>query len=77
MAVIRTHPTIAYDMLKNLGFPKPALEIPYCHHEKWDGTGYPRGLKGKQIPFFCPALRRCRRIRCHDHEPFVPRRHAA
>ncbi len=50
-AVIRTHPKIAYDMLKNLGFPKPALEIPYCHHEKWDGTGYPRGLKGEQIPF--------------------------
>ena len=51
MAVIRTHPKIAYDMLKNIGFPKPALEIPYCHHERWDGTGYPRGLKGEQIPF--------------------------
>ena len=51
VAVIRTHPKIAYDMLKCVGFPKPALEIPYCHHEKWNGTGYPRGLKGEQIPF--------------------------
>jgi len=51
IAVMRTHPKIAYDMLKYLGFPEPALEIPYCHHEKWDGTGYPRGLKGEEIPF--------------------------
>ena len=49
--VIRTHPKIAYDMLKYLGFPEPMLEIPYCHHEKWDGTGYPRALKEEEIPF--------------------------
>ncbi len=51
LTVLRTHPKIAFDMLKYLGFPEPAIEIPYCHHEKWDGTGYPRGLKGEQIPF--------------------------
>ena len=51
ITVLRTHPKIAYDMLKYVGFPQPALEIPYCHHEKWDGTGYPRGLKDDEIPY--------------------------
>ena len=37
-------------MLSPIGFLRTALNIPYCHHEKWDGTGYPRGLKGEQIP---------------------------
>ncbi len=44
------HPSYAYDMLATIEYLRPALDIPYCHHEKWDGTGYPRGLKGKQIP---------------------------
>lgn len=48
--VIQKHPQDAYDMLKRIGYLQPALEIPYCHHEKWDGTGYPRGLKGGEIP---------------------------
>ena len=48
--VMRRHPTYAYEMLSPIAFLRPALEIPYCHHEKWDGTGYPRGLKGEQIP---------------------------
>ncbi len=49
-AVMRRHPLYAYEMLSPIEYLRPALDIPYCHHEKWDGTGYPRGLKGKQIP---------------------------
>jgi HD-GYP domain-containing protein (c-di-GMP phosphodiesterase class II) len=49
-AVMRKHPTHAYEMLSPIAFLRPALDIPYCHHEKWDGTGYPRGLRGEEIP---------------------------
>src|SRR5208282_3704892 len=48
--VMRRHPTYAYECLAPIAFLRPALDIPYCHHEKCDGTGYPRGLKGEQIP---------------------------
>ncbi len=48
--IMRKHPMFAYEMLSPIAFLRPALDIPYCHHEKWDGTGYPRGLKGEQIP---------------------------
>ncbi len=48
--IMRFHPTYAYELLKDIHFLKPALTIPYCHHERWDGEGYPRGLKGEQIP---------------------------
>ena len=48
--IIRKHPEAAYDMLKNIPYLKGAIAIPWCHHEHWDGSGYPRGLKGKQIP---------------------------
>lgn len=48
--VMRKHPQFAYDMLSPISYLQDALDIPYCHHEKWDGTGYPRGLKGEQIP---------------------------
>jgi len=47
---MRKHPEFAYEMLSSIGYLKPALNIPYCHHEKWDGSGYPRGLKGDRIP---------------------------
>ena len=47
---MRKHPQYAYDLLKPIAFLAPALDIPYCHHEKWYGTGYPRGLKGEEIP---------------------------
>jgi putative nucleotidyltransferase with HDIG domain len=49
--LIKQHPKYAYDMLKRIEFLLPAIDIPYCHHEKWDGTGYPRGLKEENIPF--------------------------
>lgn len=48
--IMRQHTTIAYEMLSPVAFLRPALDVPYCHHEKWDGTGYPRGLKGEEIP---------------------------
>ncbi len=47
---MRMHPTYAYELLREIEFLRPALDIPYSHHEKWDGTGYPQGLKGDQIP---------------------------
>jgi HD-GYP domain-containing protein (c-di-GMP phosphodiesterase class II) len=47
---IQKHPQDAYNMLNQIDYLRSALEIPYSHHEKWDGTGYPRGLKGKDIP---------------------------
>ena len=48
--IIQRHPQDAYDMLKQIDYLRSALEIPYCHHEMWDGSGYPRGLKGEEIP---------------------------
>ncbi len=48
--VMREHPTLAYTMLAPIAYLRRALDIPYCHHEKWDGTGYPRGLQGEAIP---------------------------
>jgi putative nucleotidyltransferase with HDIG domain len=49
-AIMRTHPTLAVELLRPIAFLAPALDIPWCHHEKWDGTGYPRGLRGEEIP---------------------------
>ena len=49
-AVMRKHPQLAYDLLNPISYLRPAIDIPYCHHEKWDGSGYPRGLKGNEIP---------------------------
>lgn len=48
--IMRKHPEFALEMLSRIEYLKPALDIPYCHHERWDGSGYPRGLKGEQIP---------------------------
>ncbi len=48
--VMQMHPKFAHEMLAPIAFLQPALDIPYCHHERWDGSGYPRGLKGEVIP---------------------------
>ncbi len=48
--VMRRHPVYAHQWLSPIEFLKPAIDIPYSHHEKWDGSGYPRGLKGEDIP---------------------------
>jgi len=45
------HPEFAKDLLEKIEYLHPAMDIPYCHHEKWDGSGYPRNLRGEEIPF--------------------------
>lgn len=49
-ALMRRHPEHAWEMLGGVDFLRPALDIPYAHHERWDGTGYPRGLRREEIP---------------------------
>lgn len=48
--IMRRHPRIAFELLHPIPFLRRALDIPYCHHEQWDGTGYPRGLRNDGIP---------------------------
>jgi len=48
--IMEQHPIYAFNLLKSIDYLQPALDIPHLHHEKWDGTGYPYGLKGEQIP---------------------------
>lgn len=48
--IMKKHPEYAYQILSRISYLRPAIDIPYCHHEKFDGTGYPRGLKGEEIP---------------------------
>jgi HD-GYP domain-containing protein (c-di-GMP phosphodiesterase class II) len=48
--IMRRHAEYARDMLSEIEFLDPALDIPYLHHEKWDGSGYPCGLRGEEIP---------------------------
>ena len=48
--LMSTHAQISHDLLDSIDFLRPAIDIPYCHHERWDGKGYPRGLSGEQIP---------------------------
>jgi PAS domain S-box-containing protein len=48
---MQNHPVLAYQLLSSVNFLAPALDIPHYHHERWDGSGYPDGLHGEQIPF--------------------------
>ena len=48
--IMRQHPVLAFELLSSIPYLRPALDIPHYHHEKWDGTGYPQGLKGSEIP---------------------------
>lgn len=48
--LVKTHPTVGYELLKNIEFPWPLAEIIYMHHERMDGSGYPRGIKANEIP---------------------------
>ncbi len=54
--IMKRHTEIAYSLLSPIEFLRMALDIPYCHHEKWDGSGYPRGLKGEEIPLTARAF---------------------
>ena len=49
--LMRQHPEFAHHLLSPITYLRQAIDIPYCHHEKWDGSGYPRGLQGEQIPW--------------------------
>lgn len=51
MVTMKNHPVLGFDLLSKLGFPAPVIDIPLHHHEHWDGSGYPFGLKGGDIPF--------------------------
>lgn len=48
--IMKRHTSLGYEILAPIPFLQETLDIPYCHHERWDGTGYPRGLKGEEIP---------------------------
>jgi HD-GYP domain-containing protein (c-di-GMP phosphodiesterase class II) len=54
--IMQKHPTYAFELLSPIEYLRPALDIPYCHHERWDGTGYPRGLKGEEISLAARAF---------------------
>ncbi|MEH6579987.1 MAG: HD domain-containing phosphohydrolase [Amphritea sp.] len=48
---MKKHPQFAYELMNDIDYLKPSVDIPYSHHERWNGSGYPRGLSGNDIPF--------------------------
>ena len=70
--LIRRHPQFAYDLLSSIAFLFPALDIPHYHHEKWDGTGYPEGLKGRANSTGGADLRRGGCVHCVDIHAAIP-----
>jgi putative nucleotidyltransferase with HDIG domain len=54
--IMRRHPAYAEQLLRQIDYLRPAIPIPYCHHEKWDGTGFPDKLKGTDIPYFARII---------------------
>lgn len=57
--IMEMHPQLAYELLLPISFLRNSLDIPYCHHERWDGLGYPRRLKGLDIPYFARIFSVC------------------
>ncbi len=57
--LMRLHPELGYGMLAPISFLHPAADVVYCHHENWDGSGYPRGLKGDEIPLMARIVSVC------------------
>ena len=72
---IRRHPRYAYELLKPIEYLGAALDIPHYHHERWDGGGYPDGLKGNRHPPLGEAVRRDRCLRRPGLIAAVPARH--
>lgn len=80
IAVMRNHPQYAYTLLSPIPYLRPSLDVPFCHHERWDGIGYPRCLKGEEIPLAArifsvidvwDAMRSTRSYRAEIPEPQV------
>ncbi len=73
-AIMRQHPRFAFEMLNSIEYLREALEIPYFHHEKWDGTGYPQGTEGRANSHRSPHLCGCRCLGCSHLQPALPPR---
>ena len=72
---MKIHPVVGAEILERVRFPFPVAPIVRCHHEKWDGTGYPAGLKGEQIPIGARILGRRRLLRRADLRAAVSQGH--